>query len=100
VKHLIVYAKRFRKTVKKYQKSGNRYILDAVTEAIALLAVHDREALHALGTIWRDHALKGDKAGTRELHLSQDDLLLYRIDEVTSTIELLDIVSHEELRKQ
>jgi len=40
-----------------------------------------------------------NKRGIRELHLGFDDLLLYCIDEGTRTIELLDIVSHEELRK-
>lgn len=49
---------------------------------------------------WRDHALKGDKQGLRELHLGQDDLLLYDIDEALHIIKLVDIVNHEELRKR
>lgn len=96
----IVPSKRFLKAIKKCHKGGRRQILGAAEEVIHLLSVHDRESLIALGTRWRDHALKGDKRGIRELHLSLDDLLLYRIDEEASVIELLDIVSQEELRKQ
>lgn len=95
----IVPSKRFLKAAKKYKFSGRLSILDAAEEAIHLLSIHDARSLFVLGERWRDHALKGDKKGIRELHLSIDDLLLYRSDEATSTIELLDIVSHEELRK-
>ena len=65
----------------------------------ALLCLRDERSLFLLGTRWRDHALKGDKRGLRELHLSADDLLLYTLDEEASVIELLDIVNHEELRR-
>ena len=68
-------------------------------EAIDLLSMHTTETLSILAMQWRDHGLKGDKRGIRELHLSLDDLLLYRTDDDASIIELLDIVSHEELRK-
>lgn len=36
----------------------------------------------------------------RELHLTQDDLLLYEVDDDVSIVKLLDIVSHEDLRRQ
>ena len=49
---------------------------------------------------WRDHVLKGDKRGKRELHLGFDELLLYHVYEEDSTIELMDIITHEELRKR
>ena len=95
----IVPSKRFLKAAKKYKRGGKRTILEAAEEAIHLLAMHDARSRFVLGTRWHDHALKGDKRGIRELHLSLDDLLLYRLDDATSTIELLDIVGHEQLRK-
>ena len=98
--YTIVPSKRFRKAVRKYKKSGRTLILRAAAEVIDLLAIHDARSQYVLGTRWRDHALKGDKQGIRELHLSQDDLLLYAVDEQLQIIKLLDIVSHEELRKQ
>ena len=97
--HTIVPSKRLLKAIKRYRKGGRRQILSAAEEAIRLLSVHDDRSLFILGTRWRDHALKGEKSGIRELHLSFDDLLLYRIDTAGSAIELLDIVSHEELEK-
>jgi mRNA interferase YafQ len=100
VSFVIVPSKRFLKVAKKCRQGGQRHILEAAEEAIHLLTVHDDRSLFVLSTRWRDHALKGNKYGLRELHLSLDDLLLYRIDHDTSAIELLDIVSHEELRKK
>lgn len=98
--YIILPSKRFQKAAKKYQKGGRKPVLNAAAEVIDLLAFHDDRSLFMLGTRWRDHALKGNKQGIRELHLSQDELLLYSIDEELRIIKLLDIVSHEELRKQ
>lgn len=98
--YTIFPSKRFQKAAKKYLKGGRNFILDAAREVIDLLVLHDDRSLFMLGTRWRDHALKGNKNGIRELHLSQDELLLYSIDEELKLIKLLDIVSHEELRKQ
>ena len=99
MKFTIVPSKRFLKAAKKSRRGGKKYILEAAEEAIDLLSMHTTETLSILAMQWRDHGLKGDKRGIRELHLSLDDLLLYRTDDDASIIELLDIVSHEELRK-
>ena len=96
----LVPSKRFAKAILRYKKGGRRQIVEAAEEATHLLSVHDARSLFVLSTRWHDHALTGNKRGIRELHLSLDDLLLYRIGEETSTIELLDIVSHEQLRKK
>ena len=92
-------SKRFQKAVENYRKGGRKRLLLAAEEAIELLALHDNRSLFMLGTRWKDHALVGNKFGIRELHLSQDDLLLYSVDEDARIIKLLDIVSHEELKK-
>jgi len=95
----IVPSKRLQKTIQKYRKGGKKRILELLTEVIDLLALHDARSLLLLGTRWQDHPLKGTKSDVRELHLSQDDLLLYALDEELSITKLIDIVSHEELRK-
>ncbi len=98
--YVILPSKRFQKIAKKYAQGGKKRILEIAGEAIDLLALHDDRSVFMLGTRWRDHELKGSKQGIRELHLSQDELLLYSIDEDQRIIKLLDIVNHEELRKQ
>lgn len=98
--YALVPSKQFRKALKRYQKSGRKQILVAAAEVMDLLVTRDERSLYILGTRWQDHALHGNQQGIRELHLSQDDLLLYALDEELSIIKLLDIVSHEELRKQ
>lgn len=98
--YVILPSKRFQKIAKKYVQGGKKRILEMAAEAIDLLALHDDRSVFLLGTRWRDHELKGNKQGIRELHLSQDELLLYSIDEDLKIIKLLDIVSHEKLRKQ
>lgn len=45
-------------------------------EAMALIMGRDRQ----LGPEWRDHPLKGDRAGERELHIGGDFLIIYRMD--------------------
>ena len=96
----IVPSKRFLKAAKRYKRGGKKQILEAAEEAIHLLSVRDSRSLFVLSERWQDHALKGDKRGIRELHLSFDDLLLYSLDDDTQTVELLDIVSHEELQRK
>lgn len=97
---LVVSSKKLRKLVKKFQRSGKENLVESLAEVVDLFAVRDSRALFVLHDRWRDHALKGSKAGIRELHLSQDDLLLYVIHEDTRTVELFDIVTHEDLRRQ
>ncbi len=98
--YIIVPTKPFTKAARKLRKGGKKHLLALLAEVIDLLAIHDNRSLFMLSTRWRDHELKGNKKGIRELHLNQDDLLLYDIDEAQQIIKLLDIVNHEELRKQ
>jgi mRNA interferase YafQ len=46
---------------------------------------------------FRDHALTGDWKGYRELHISADWLLIYKIEEDTLTLVLTRTGSHDEL---
>lgn len=100
MKYRISPSRQFLKTVRRYARSGRQNVIDAIPVVADLLAMHDNRSLFVLHTIWRDHALKGNMRGIREVHLDTDDLLLYRIHEDAHEIEFIDIVSHEELRKQ
>ena len=97
---IVLPSKKLRKLLKKCQRSGREDLIESVREVADLLAIHDSRALFVLYERWRDHALKGNRTGIRELHLTQDNLLLYVVDEESRTVALLDIVTHEELRKK
>jgi mRNA interferase YafQ len=70
----IVRATAFKKDVKRAQKRGKD--MDKL-KAIILLLLDDGplEPRH------RDHALKGDWIGYRDLHIEPDWLLLYRLSD-------------------
>ena len=93
-------SKRFLKSLKRYQRGGKIDVVQAAEEVTQLLSACDSRAQYVLHQRWGDHALKGNKAGIRELHLGMDDLLLYSIDEETSSIELIDMTNHESLREK
>ncbi len=52
-----------------------------------------------LDSRYLDHKLSGFKIDTRECHLQNDILLVYRYEENVFTLYLLDIGSHSELFK-
>ncbi|WP_231865151.1 type II toxin-antitoxin system mRNA interferase toxin, RelE/StbE family [Francisella hispaniensis] len=43
---------------------------------------------------YKDHELRGNKKGIRELHLAFDDLLLYVVIEDNNLLKLYDIGTH------
>ncbi|MXX90361.1 MAG: type II toxin-antitoxin system YafQ family toxin [Boseongicola sp. SB0677_bin_26] len=73
----LVLSTRFRKDMKRMRKRGKD--MEKLATAVTMLARQD-----ALPPEYRDHALSGDWAGFRDLHIEPDWLLLYRIsgDEV------------------
>jgi mRNA interferase YafQ len=70
----IVRSTAFKKDVKRAQKRGKD--MDKL-KAVILLLLEDKplEPRH------RDHPLKGDWIGYRDLHIEPDWLLLYRVSE-------------------
>ncbi len=53
-----------------------------------------------LGPEWKDHALKGEWAGTRECHIGGDFLLIYEVDDQagpSGTIIFVRAGTHSEL---
>ena len=96
----IIRSRRFLKKFKTYEKNGREDILYAIRDVSNLLMTYDERSLYVLHKRYRDYKLKGNKKGMRELHLAQDDLLLYWIIKDDNTIVLEAMVSHEELRKR
>lgn len=82
----IIQKKRFIKSLKKYR--ANKAVLQELRIVIALLISEK-----PIPRKYKDHELKGNLKGIRELHLKPDDLLLYiKVD--GNSITLIDIGSH------
>lgn len=86
---LLEQTKTFKKSLKKYQHK--KAILEELKYIVELL-INEKP----IPAKYRDHELKGDYAGIRELHLKPDDLLLYiKIDR--KKITLMAMGSHSEI---
>lgn len=70
------------------------YDMGKLRQAVAAIMRND-EAL--LATKYRDHALKGNWKGFRELHIEGDWLLIYYIDGKDLVLVLTRTGSHDEL---
>ena len=68
-----VTSSRFRRDVKKLEKRGKD--MDKLRKVLRLLVEEQ-----PLPEQYRDHALRGDWFGFRDLHIEPDWLLLYRIE--------------------
>lgn len=84
----------------KFERADRTDVIAALDDVIYLLVAFDRRSQFILQERYKDHPLKGHRQGMRELHLAYDDLLLYWVEHADSTITLIDIVTHEELRKR
>lgn len=70
------------------------YDMDKFEVVLDLLLNQDTEQLvHK----YRDHALRGNKKGLRELHIENDWLLVYRIDNGCLELWLLATGSHDQV---
>jgi mRNA interferase YafQ len=70
----IVRSTAFKKDVKRAEKRGKDM---GKLKAVILLLIEDK----SLEPRHRDHPLKGDWIGYRDLHIEPDWLLLYRVSE-------------------
>ncbi len=86
-----VPSKAFRKSWKKYSKSGISG-LDKLQEVVFKL-VNKIELEYK----FKDHALRGNMSGLRECHVLPDLLLIYQIDNDLNEINLIDFGTHSEL---
>ncbi|HLB56702.1 MAG TPA: type II toxin-antitoxin system YafQ family toxin [Coxiellaceae bacterium] len=86
---LLEQTKTFKKSLKKYQHK--KIILEELKYIVELL-LNEKP----IPTKYRDHELKGNHVGIRELHLKPDALLLY-IKMDRKKITLMAIGSHSEI---
>jgi len=84
----IIYTNQFKKDFKLIQKQNKD--LERLKTVIAKLAAGE-----VLDEKFRDHALQGNYAGTRDCHINPDWLLIYAI--VGNELRLVRTGSHAEL---
>ncbi|MGG5318513.1 type II toxin-antitoxin system YafQ family toxin [Enterococcus sp. AZ072] len=70
------------------------YDMNKIDEVLGLLI--DQE-INILRQKYKDHALKGNRKGLRELHIESDWLLVYRIDNDHLELWLLATGSHDQI---
>ncbi|MBM6675804.1 type II toxin-antitoxin system YafQ family toxin [Olsenella uli] len=88
----ILRTPRFKRDYKALVKK--HYNMSLFEAAVRTLVAQDADVLI---TRYRDHALKGEWGGYRELHISGDWLLVYRINEDELQLVLTRTGSHDEL---
>lgn len=84
----LVPSTRFRKDVKRAEKRGKD-----MAKLRALLTLLAQE--QPLPVEYKDHALRGDWIGFRDLHIEPDWLLLYRIE--NDEVQLARTGTHSDL---
>ena len=82
----------FKRDFKRMLKK--RFNPDKLSAAVSALMAQDKELLKR---VYRDHALKGNWKGYREIHLEGDWLLIYRIEHDVLELVLVRTGSHDEL---
>lgn len=90
MKYEIKYTGRFKKDFKRAEKQNKN--VEKLFEVIEKIA--NGEKLEAK---WKDHALSGNYAGTRECHIESDWLLIYEVFEDILVLSLLRTGSHSDL---
>ena len=86
--HEVVRSTAFRKDVRRMEKRGKDM---ARLKTVLLLLIEDRE----LEPRHRDHPLKGEWSGYRDLHVGPDWVLIYRVTD--SELRLARTGTHSDL---
>ena len=86
----IRYSVRFKKDYKTIIKRG--YNIRLLEEVLNILVKEK-----SLPRKYRDHLLTGNYTNYRECHITADWLLIYRIDDESSTLSLTRTGSHSDL---
>jgi mRNA interferase YafQ len=86
----IVYSNQFKKDVKMVQRHGKNM---SKFKVVVELLIKKQQLPKAL----RDHPLKGEWRGYRDLHIEPDWLLIYKIDKLANVIRFERTGSHAEL---
>lgn len=82
----------FKRDFKRIKKK--HYKINELKKAVETLVAQDKELL---STKYKDHPLKGQWKGYRELHIQGDWLLIYKIDHKKIILTLTRTGSHDEL---
>ncbi len=90
MKYTVRRTTRFRRELRKMLKRGAD--IGKLETVVALLAAGE-----TLPPQYRDHALTGDMAGTRDCHITPDWILLYRIEEDVIVLALTRTGTHADL---
>lgn len=86
------YTREFKKSWERYKRAGQRDMNLAVTVMQIIYAGEP------IPPEYLDHSLLGvEWAGTRELHISGDFLLVYRLSDKGDSVIFVDIGTHSEL---
>jgi mRNA interferase YafQ len=89
----IKYTNAFKRDYKKFSKK--HYDMSRLDNAIIAITERNKEELIRL----KDHSLLGDWAGFREMHLSSNWLLIYRIESGNLYLTLTRLGTHKDLFK-
>lgn len=81
---------KFQKDLKTIQKRG--YDISLLTNIVKIMAKGE-----AIPPKYKDHELKGNYKGLRELHITPDWLLIYEIDKDTVILYLTRTGTHSDL---
>lgn len=82
--------RQFRKSLKTFR--GSKKVLSEFEKVVSMLQKDD-----LLSKKYKDHELKGELRGLRELHIFPDILLIYKKEEKQLILILIDIGSHAKL---
>ena len=89
----VVRGNKFNKSIKKYKNKKKE--LQEFYKVLDFL-INEKE----IPKKYKDHELKGNMKGIRELHLGFDDLLLYFIRNEENELILVDIGTHSHTLKK
>lgn len=82
----------FKRDFKRLRKKN--YNMDKLKLAVEAIVSAD---VKNLSTKYKDHSLKGNWRGYRELHIEGDWLLIYKVDNQRIVLTLTRTGSHDEL---
>ncbi|MDR1089254.1 MAG: type II toxin-antitoxin system YafQ family toxin [Coriobacteriales bacterium] len=88
----IAYTPAFESDYKQLKKK--HFAMTKLDEAIRTLAAQDKESLLRK---YKDHALKGNWKGYREIHVEKDWLVIYRTDRQNIVLTLVRTGKHDDL---
>jgi mRNA interferase YafQ len=89
----IEYTSIFKRDYKRMVKKKH-YNMKKLEKVVKLLVTNNQDELIRK---YKDHALKGNWKGYRELHLDKDWLLIYKIDDKNLILTMTRTGSHDEL---